>query len=168
MNYAHMHIELQMDPYVIFCRCNMGIMLRLRSNSSKNKNRMYYCCTKSKKLENGSWDWGCNFFLWEDELRRCSCGDGMCALVRYNKEDVEVCSLQGCSLAGKSPRTFARGEGSSRECQRCKVLSIKIKILEAKLEVARSPEKHANTSSAILFDALEEVSDAVEGLSLDH
>ncbi|MCH81370.1 hypothetical protein A2U01_0002156 [Trifolium medium] len=107
---------------------------------------MYYCCTKSKKLENGSWDWGCNFFLWEDELGRCSCGDGMCALVRYEtKEGVEVCSLQGCSLAGESPCTFARGEGSSRECQRCKVLSIKIKILEAKLEVARSPEKHANT-----------------------
>jgi hypothetical protein len=31
-----------------------------------------------------------------------------------------------------------------------------------------SEEKHANTTSAILYDALEEVSGAVEGLSLDH
>ncbi|CAI8601090.1 unnamed protein product [Vicia faba] len=71
---------------------------------------------------------------------------------------------------GCSPAESGDGSGSSkfRQCQRCQVLSIKINILEAKLEVTQSPEKHANTSSAILYEALEEVSDAVAGLSLDH
>ncbi|WJX29876.1 hypothetical protein P8452_18475 [Trifolium repens] len=54
---------------------------------------------------------------------------------------MEVCSLQGCSPAGESSCKFARGEGSSRDCQWCIVLSIKIKILEAKLEVAQSPKR---------------------------
>ncbi|KAI5399531.1 hypothetical protein KIW84_064746 [Lathyrus oleraceus] len=118
-----------------------------------------------KKLSNGRWDFGCQFFLWEDQLRRCLCGEGMCALVRYEDKGMEVCSLQGCS-----PAESGEGSGSSKskQCQLCQVLSIKIKILEAKLEVAQSPEKHANTSSAILYEALEEVSDAVAGLSLDH
>ncbi|KAI5399523.1 uncharacterized protein LOC127098222 isoform X1 [Lathyrus oleraceus] len=154
-----------MDQYEIVCQCKKGRMLRKCSNSNKNKNRMYYCCTKSKKLSNGRWDFGCQFFLWEDQLRRCLCGEGMCALVRYEDNGMEVCSLQGCS-----PAESGEGSGSSKskQCQLCQVLSIKIKILEAKLEVAQSPEKHANTSSAILYEALEEVSDAVAGLSLDH
>ncbi|KAI5399522.1 hypothetical protein KIW84_064743 [Lathyrus oleraceus] len=155
----------KMDQYEIVCQCKKGRMLRKCSNSNKNKNRMYYCCTKSKKLSNGRWDFGCQFFLWEDQLRRCLCGEGMCALVRYEDNGMEVCSLQGCS-----PAESGEGSGSSKskQCQLCQVLSIKIKILEAKLEVAQSPEKHANTSSAILYEALEEVSDAVAGLSLDH
>ncbi|CAI8601089.1 unnamed protein product [Vicia faba] len=60
---------------------------------------------------------------------------------------------------GCSPAESGDGSGSSkfRQCQRCQVLSIKINILEAKLEVTQSPEKHANTSSAILYEALEEI-----------
>jgi hypothetical protein len=78
------------------------------------KLHMKFDCLKSyvnllnQKLEKGSWDWGCGFFLWEDEIRRCSCGDGMCALVRYNKEDVEVCSLQVCKMLFYCPFFFPK------------------------------------------------------------
>jgi hypothetical protein len=53
----------------------------------------------NQEIEKGSWEWGCNFFLWEDKLRPCLCGEGACALVRYEtKGGMDVCSLKVCKM----------------------------------------------------------------------
>lgn len=44
---------------------------------------------------------------------------------------------------------------------------MKVKLLETKLEFLRSPEKHANSTSATFIEALEELDDSVNQLMLD-
>lgn len=103
-------------------------MIRKCSKSEKNRNRMYYCCPKSKvhnskplkllksfikfmcwkcnvnlicqKTETRGWDWGCKYFLWENELKPCPCGKGKCAVNECREKGRKVlwCSLQVCQM----------------------------------------------------------------------
>lgn len=162
-------LRMEMGPYEIVCKCEEGKMIRKCSKSEKNRNRMYYCCPKSKKTETRGWDWGCKYFLWENELKPCPCGEGKCAENECREKGRKVlwCSRQTQSSGGIASEEGQSSGGFASQEGCCSLLSVKNKILEAKLEVAQSPEKHANTS-ADLYEALETVGRMVDGLLLDH
>ncbi|GJU85130.1 DNA topoisomerase, type IA [Tanacetum coccineum] len=151
-----------MDPYLYSC-CGNGIVVLKVSNSEDNKGRMYYQCPLAKPP-----NFGCEYFVWEDELFQCQCGQGLCHASKNKKGVTYRCPINGEKNCGfrqfmgtavlkarsspankwevsnariavpKKAEASCSSPGSSRgleaKCPNCKHLTMKIKLLEAKLE----------------------------------
>ncbi|GJZ89288.1 leucine-rich repeat domain, L domain-like protein [Tanacetum coccineum] len=175
-----------MTPYFYSCCGNSNVVLK-ETQSGKNTGRKYYACPNAQ----GAY-FGCNYFVWVDELIPCRCGQGLChaisdidrkgvfhqcpmdgdrncSFTKYVKKipNNRSSSSPGPSSSGKgcySPGSSSAGQGSSaREgnCQDCKLLKMKIKILEAKLELASRHEDPSDESAT-----LEDLLVALDGLLL--
>ncbi|GKD43892.1 RNA-dependent RNA polymerase 6, partial [Tanacetum coccineum] len=152
-----------MDPYLYSC-CGNGIVVLKASNSDDHNGRLYYCCPLAKGK-----NFGCEYFVWEDELCLCKCGHGLCHAFKNQKGVTHICPQIGeknCGfrqfigtavLKARSSPVPARSSpvpkiaeascsspGSSRgleaNCSNCKHLMLKISLLQAKLDLARGLE----------------------------
>ncbi|PWA94377.1 hypothetical protein CTI12_AA061640 [Artemisia annua] len=149
-----------MDPYLYSC-CGNDIVVLKASNSDDHNGRLYYCCPLAKGK-----NFGCEYFVWEDELCLCKCGQGLCHAFKNQKGVTHICPQIGeknCGfrqfigtavLKARSSPVPARSSpvpkiaeascsspGSSRgleaNCSNCKHLMLKISLLQAKLDLAR-------------------------------
>ncbi|GJU16465.1 hypothetical protein Tco_1144431 [Tanacetum coccineum] len=85
-------------------------------------------------------DYGCKYFIWKDDL---------------DLQLLEVL-LQGFQYIQVLFRDLLNLHQQT-ECLNCKVKDLKIKMLEARLEMERNPEDHTCQSAAILHELLNEM-----------
>ncbi|GKD04371.1 hypothetical protein Tco_1179345 [Tanacetum coccineum] len=93
-------------------------------------------------------DHGCGYFKWKDEI---TFGNAS-SFPRPSTPSISssrASSSSGPSGTALSPR--------NAECSNCKLLTMKIKILEARLAMERHPDDHACQSAEILHELLNEM-----------
>nr|GEX44297.1 hypothetical protein [Tanacetum cinerariifolium] len=93
-------------------------------------------------------DHGCRYFKWKDEI---TFGN---ASSFPEPSTPSVFSSRASSSSGLSGAVLSPGNA---ECSNCKILTMKIKILEARLAIERHPNDHACQSAAILYELLSEM-----------
>ncbi|GJW85312.1 hypothetical protein Tco_0158457 [Tanacetum coccineum] len=128
---------MQMEPYESFsCRCERGDVVLRKLHKTHNFGTLYYACPRSK-----------------DEI---TFGN----LNSFSRPSTpSISSLHGSSSSGPSRATLSLGNA---ECSNCKLLTMRIKILEARLAMKRHPgnnasDDHACQSAAILHELLNEM-----------
>nr|GEV20000.1 hypothetical protein [Tanacetum cinerariifolium] len=92
-------------------------------------------------------DHGCRYFKWKDEItfgNASSFPEPSTPSVSSSRAS----SSSGLSRAALSPR--------NAECSNCKILTMKIKILETRLAIERHLDDHACQSAAIIHELLSE------------
>ncbi|GJR42115.1 hypothetical protein Tco_1310218 [Tanacetum coccineum] len=94
-------------------------------------------------------DYGCKYFIWKDDL------DLQLRISSSPGPSTPRGSSQGFSIHPSS--SSGPSESAPTECLNCKVKDLKIKMLEARLEMERNPEDHACQSAAILHELLNEM-----------
>nr|GEX91796.1 hypothetical protein [Tanacetum cinerariifolium] len=131
---------MQMEPYESFsCLCERGDVVPRTSHKIHNFGRLYY---PSKQYH------GCGYFKWKDEITfgNASSFSGPSTPL--------ISSSDASSSSGPSRAALTLG---NIECSNCKLLTTKIKILEAIQAMERYPEDHACQSAAILHELLNEM-----------
>nr|GFB88857.1 hypothetical protein [Tanacetum cinerariifolium] len=153
-----------MEPYIYSCCVNCYVVKK-QSRSRDNNGRNYYGCPRTEPKH------GCEYFIWEDELLHCQCGQGWCIVLKdefgvsykYPGVDEKRCgyvyfvptkvlkdrsshtSKAGNFVPGSSSSSSSSGNGSS--CPNCKLLMVKIKMLQAQLDLASRHEDHSQFAS---------------------
>ncbi|GKD09244.1 hypothetical protein Tco_1188929 [Tanacetum coccineum] len=121
-----------MEPYESFsCRCERGDVVLRKSHKPHSFGRLYYACPLSK-----------------DEI---TFGNASSFLKPSTPLISSSCASYSLGLSGD-----ALSPGNA-ECSNCKILTMKIKIPEARLAMERHPEDHACQSAAILHELLNEM-----------
>ncbi|GKC07448.1 leucine-rich repeat domain, L domain-like protein [Tanacetum coccineum] len=142
-----------MTPYIYSC-CGIKNVVLKETRGGKNIGRKYYACPNAQ----GTY-FGCNYFVWADELILCQCGQGLCHVIPDDdrKGVFHQCPMDGYVNCGftkyvkkiqNNQSSSSPGPSSSRSgcyspgpssavqgCQKCELFEMKITILEAKLEV---------------------------------
>ncbi|GKD65931.1 integrase, catalytic region, zinc finger, CCHC-type containing protein [Tanacetum coccineum] len=135
-----------MEPYESFsCRCERGDVVLRKSHKPHSFGRLYYACPLSKPSKQ---DHGCGYFKWKDEI---TFGNASSFLKPSTPLISSSCASYSLGLSGD-----ALSPGNA-ECSNCKILTMKIKIPEARLAMERHPEDHACQSAAILHELLNEM-----------
>ncbi|GKA77027.1 hypothetical protein Tco_0783488 [Tanacetum coccineum] len=135
-----------MEPYESFpCRCERGDVVLRKSRKPHSFGRLYYACPRSKPSQQYH---GSKYFKWKDEItfgNASSFSGPSTPLISSSRAS----SSSGPSGTALSPR--------NAECSNCKLLTMKIKILEARLAMERHPDDHACQSAEILHELLNEM-----------
>ncbi|GJS27927.1 hypothetical protein Tco_0488547 [Tanacetum coccineum] len=103
-------------------------------------------CIGSKKPSQQ--DHGCGYFKWKDEI---TFGN---ASFFPGPSTPAISSSRASSSSGLSGAALSPGNA---ECSNCKLLTMKIKILEARLAMERHLDDHACQSAAIIYELLNEM-----------
>ncbi|GJS18110.1 hypothetical protein Tco_0412582 [Tanacetum coccineum] len=93
-------------------------------------------------------DHACGYFKWKDEITFGNAN----SFPRPSTPSIS--SLRVSSSSGLFGAALSPGNA---ECSNCKLLTMKIKILEARLAMERHPDDHACQSAAILHELLNEM-----------
>ncbi|GJS94330.1 hypothetical protein Tco_0801298 [Tanacetum coccineum] len=91
---------------------------------------------------------GCGYFKWKDEITFGNASSFSGPTAPSNSSS-RASSSSGSSRAALSP--------GNTECSNCKLLTMKIKILEARLAMEKNPDDHPCESAAILHELLNEM-----------
>ncbi|GJV95906.1 hypothetical protein Tco_1547483 [Tanacetum coccineum] len=91
---------------------------------------------------------GCGYFKWKDEITFGNASSFSGPTTPSNSSS-RASSSSGSSRAALSP--------GNTECSNCKLLTMKIKILEARLAMEKNPDDHPCESAAILHELLNEM-----------
>ncbi|GKB59679.1 hypothetical protein Tco_0915865, partial [Tanacetum coccineum] len=93
-------------------------------------------------------DHGCRYFKWKDEITfgKASFFPG--------PSTPAISSSRASSSSGLSGAALSPGNA---ECSNCKLLTMKIKILEARLAMERHLDDHACQSAAIIYELLNDM-----------
>ncbi|GJT74605.1 integrase, catalytic region, zinc finger, CCHC-type containing protein [Tanacetum coccineum] len=137
---------MQMEPCESFsCRCERGDVVLRKSHKPHSFGRLYYACPRSKPSQQ---DHRCGYFKWKDEITfgNASSFPGPSTPL--------ISSSRASSSSGPSGAALSPGNA---ECSNCKLLTMKIKILEARLAMKRHPDDHACQSTEILHELLNEM-----------
>ncbi|GKD53920.1 hypothetical protein Tco_1287307, partial [Tanacetum coccineum] len=102
----------------------------------------YGCILPSQKNH------GCGYFKWKDEITFGNASSFSGPTTPSNSSS-RASSSSGSSRAALSP--------GNTECSNCKLLTMKIKILEARLAMEKNPDDHPCESAAILHELLNEM-----------
>ncbi|GJU43356.1 integrase, catalytic region, zinc finger, CCHC-type containing protein [Tanacetum coccineum] len=137
---------MQMEPYESFsCRCERGDVVLRKSHKPHSFGKLYYACPRLKPSKQ---DHRCGYFKWKDEItfgNASSFPEPLTPSISSSRTS----SFSGLSGAALSPGNV--------ECSNCKILTMKIKILKARLAMERHPEDYACQSPAILHELLDEM-----------
>ncbi|GKC34643.1 hypothetical protein Tco_1047027 [Tanacetum coccineum] len=138
---------MQMDPYEAYkCPCGKGYIVLRKSYQSHSFGKLYYACPLSKPVKQ---DYGCKYFIWKDDL------DLQLRISSSPGPSTPQGSSPGISI---HPSSSSGPSGSApTECLNCKVKDLKIKMLEARLEMERHPEDRTCQLAAILHELLNEM-----------
>nr|GFB46896.1 hypothetical protein [Tanacetum cinerariifolium] len=134
---------MQMESYEYFpCRCKRGDVVLRPSHKPHGFGKLYYTCPRSKTSQQYH---GCGYFKWKDGITFGNTS----SFPGPSNSSSRVSSSSGSSRAALSPE--------NTECSNCKLLTMKIKILEARLAMEKNPDDHACQSAAILHELLNEI-----------
>ncbi|GKA34673.1 hypothetical protein Tco_0721102 [Tanacetum coccineum] len=123
---------MQMESYESFmCRCEGGNVVLRQSHKPHSFGKLYYACPRSK-----------------DEITFGNASSFSGPTTPSNS------SLRASSSSGSSRAALSPG---NTECSNCKLLTMKIKILEARLAMEKNPDDHLCESAAILHELLNEM-----------
>ncbi|GKE28796.1 hypothetical protein Tco_1444180 [Tanacetum coccineum] len=142
---------MQMEPYESFrCRCERGDVVLRKLHKTHSFGTLYYACHRSKPSQQFH---GCGYYKWKDEITFGNPNSFS------GPSTPSISSLHGSSSSGPSGATLSLGNA---ECSNCKLLTMRIKILEARLAMERHPDDnasddHACQSAAILHELLNEM-----------
>nr|GEY52269.1 hypothetical protein [Tanacetum cinerariifolium] len=137
---------MQMEPYESFsCRCERGDVVLRKSHKTHSFGRLYYACPRSKPSQQ---DHECRYFKWKDEI---TFGN---ASSFPGPSTPSISSSHESSSSGLSRAALSHG---NTECSNCKLLTIKIKILKARLAMERHPDDHTCQSASILHELFNEM-----------
>nr|GEZ17924.1 hypothetical protein [Tanacetum cinerariifolium] len=137
---------MRIEPYESFlCRCERGDVVLRNSHKPQSFDRLYYACPRSRPSQQ---DHGCGYFKWKDEITfgNASSFPGPSTPL--------ISSSRASSSSGLSGAALSLGNA---ECKNCKLLTMKIKIVEARLAMERHPDDHACQSATILHELLNEM-----------
>ncbi|GKD25590.1 retrotransposon protein, putative, ty3-gypsy subclass [Tanacetum coccineum] len=123
---------MQIKSYESFmCRCEGGDVVLRQSHKPYSFGKVYYACPRSKdKITFGN-------------------ASSFTGLTTPSNSSSHASSSSGSSRAALSP--------GNTECSNCKLLTMKIKILEARLAMEKNPDNHLCESAAILHELLNEM-----------
>ncbi|GJS51135.1 hypothetical protein Tco_0624497 [Tanacetum coccineum] len=121
-----------------------NVVLR-QSHKSHSFGKLYYACPRSKPSQKNH---GCGYFKWKDEITFGNASSFSGPTTPSNSSS-RASSSSGSSRAALSPE--------NTECSNCKLLTMKIKILEARLAMEKNPDDHPCESAAILHELLNEM-----------
>nr|GEZ27956.1 hypothetical protein [Tanacetum cinerariifolium] len=111
-----------MESYEYFpCRCERGDILLRKSHKPHSFGRLCYACPRSNPSKQ---DLGCRYFKWKDKITFGNASS-------FSKPSTpSISSLRASSSSGLFGAALSPGNA---ECSNCKILTMKIKILEARL-----------------------------------
>nr|GEW74510.1 hypothetical protein [Tanacetum cinerariifolium] len=134
---------MQMESYESFlCRCKRGDVVLRQSHKPHSFGKLYYVCPRSKTSQQYH---GCGYLKWKDEI---TFGNTSSFPGPLNSSS-RASSTSVSSRAALSPgNTFFSN---------CKLLTMKIKILEARLAMEKNLDDHACQSAVILHELLNEI-----------
>ncbi|GJW53996.1 hypothetical protein Tco_0098081 [Tanacetum coccineum] len=137
---------MQMESYESFmCRCEGGNVVLRQSHKSHSFGKLSYVCPRSKPSQKNH---GCGYFKWKDEITFGNASSFSGPTTPSNSSS-RASSSSGSSRAALSP--------GNTECSNCKLLTMKIKILEARLAMEKNHDDHPCESAAILHELLNEM-----------
>ncbi|GJX61851.1 integrase, catalytic region, zinc finger, CCHC-type containing protein [Tanacetum coccineum] len=137
---------MQMESYESFmCRCEGGDVVLRQSHKPHSFGKLYYACPRSKPSQKNH---GCGYFKWKDDITFGNASSFSGPTTPSNSSS-RASSSSGSSRAALSP--------GNAECSNCKLLTMKIKILEARLAMEKNPDDHPCESAAILHELLNEM-----------
>ncbi|GJV28635.1 hypothetical protein Tco_1385083 [Tanacetum coccineum] len=135
---------MQMESYESFmCRCEGGDVVLRQSHKPHNFDKLYYACPRSKPSQKKII--GCGIFKWKDDITFGNASSFSGPTTPSNS------SSRASSFSGSS-----RAAPGNAECSNCKLFTMKIKILEARLAMEKNPDDHPCESAAILHELLNE------------
>ncbi|GKD22853.1 hypothetical protein Tco_1224556 [Tanacetum coccineum] len=118
-----------MEPYESFpCHCEREDVVLRKSHKPHSFGRLYYACPRSKK----------------DEITF----ENASSFLGPSTPSIS----SSCASSSSRPSGPALSPGNA-ECSNCKLLTMKIKILEARLAIERHLGDHVCQSAAILHEA---------------
>ncbi|GJS47618.1 hypothetical protein Tco_0597739 [Tanacetum coccineum] len=121
-----------------------NVVLR-QSHKPHSFGKLYYACPRSKPSQKNH---RCGYFKLKDEITFGNASSFSGPTTPSNSSS-RASSSSGSSRAALSP--------GNTECSNCKLLTMKIKILEARLAIEKNPNDHPCESAAILHELLNEM-----------
>nr|GEW72917.1 hypothetical protein [Tanacetum cinerariifolium] len=122
---------MQMESYESFmCQCEGGDVVLRQSHKPYSFGKLYYACPRSKPSQKNH---GCGYIKWKDEITFGNTSSFSGPKTPSNSSS-RASSSSGSSRAALSP--------GNTECPNCKLLTMNIKILEARLAMEKNPDDH--------------------------
>ncbi|KAK1431954.1 hypothetical protein QVD17_08778 [Tagetes erecta] len=113
------------------CPCGKGNVVRRTARTTKHNGQVYYACPDLKPMDNV---YGCRFFVWE-------------------KAGTGSSSSPGPSTPSSGNRFSSSGLGEAH-CTNCKLLTMKIKVLQTKLDLLTLSPKEPSQSTAAVHELI--------------